>query len=634
MKASTKKRAAAATAALALIAGILTGTYAYWENSQHKTNELNGTQIHYEARLIEDYVEIDDWKVEDGEIKKEVGVANVGIAANGYGSVYARIQLKEYMEIGKSYVVETAERYMIDTEGFFITFATQALAEAAYPNHTVMYLTDKVTNTTGWFIQTKAHDPNGQYGKYVVTDAGFNAADPVIPGTVRASDDATNKHNVVANGTPPTRNGECDYPVHAWDGSVLETREYVEWTLNNPSVILMSAWDGTPTNKWIIDDTNNSGWVYWGQALQTQTQTEDFLKAVSLIKQPDGEFYYAIHVEMDAISLSELKDPNSDAWKDANQKVIDSILANAPSVIFTSAPATEVTVGGMVPPPATEVYPSTDPQTVTWSSSDTSIATVDPATGVVTGVKPGQVTIAATAQNGARAYYQIEVKANSVPALGVTINGTKPLSLIVGDERTLTATLNPANSTDTIAWSSSAPTIVSVNPTTGEIKALAAGTATITVTASSGVQDTVEITVTPQTLGVNQPADPNKGFVPYADLNDIDLSYTYVAAYDTVLASYVDFVQYGSIKLSEILSGADTSGVTVAADEVKFDGSFEIGKDKDGDDALIYKYAPTHQEWIDAMPDLPEFTTTVTLTQNGLSASIKLTMLYNHSIAW
>ncbi|MDR1553336.1 MAG: Ig-like domain-containing protein, partial [Prevotellaceae bacterium] len=66
-----------------------------------------------------------------------------------------------------------------------------------------------------------------------------------------------------------------------------------------------------------------------------------------------------------------------------------------------------------------------------------------------------------------------------VQAAGVTLNKTT-LTLIVGENETLTATVTPDNAADkTLTWTSSAPTVASV--TNGAVTALAAGSATITV---------------------------------------------------------------------------------------------------------------------------------------------------------
>jgi uncharacterized protein YjdB len=71
------------------------------------------------------------------------------------------------------------------------------------------------------------------------------------------------------------------------------------------------------------------------------------------------------------------------------------------------------------------------------------------------------------------------------------------LELAVGQTSTLVATVLPADAANkAVEWTSSAPTIVSVNPSTGLVTALAEGGATITAkTAEGGFEDTCTITV-------------------------------------------------------------------------------------------------------------------------------------------
>jgi hypothetical protein len=83
----------------------------------------------------------------------------------------------------------------------------------------------------------------------------------------------------------------------------------------------------------------------------------------------------------------------------------------------------------------------------------------------------------------------------TVSVSGVSLSSST-LSISVGSSNTLTATITPGNATDTtVSWSSSNETIATV--ANGKVTALAAGTATITVTTNDGsYKATCLITVT------------------------------------------------------------------------------------------------------------------------------------------
>ena len=323
-----KKRAAIIVAILALIATTMGGTYAYQDYQQHKSNELNGGSAKYEARLVEDFSEVDNWVVGDGPVVKKISVANLGTAPE-YGKVYVRIQLREYMEIGELAYQETAKRYMIDIDGEFIMFENESQAIAAtsavgpFAGHIYAELTDAVTGKSGYFIETKDRDPNGQMGKYVIT--GYAVGDPaaVIANGPQHKAASTNHHAFPSE--------ECDYAIHSWkQGAVLETRDYIEWQLNTGSIITLSEWldpagayKGAPVAKWVIDDRNDEGWVYWGSALEPDSVTELFMESVKLTRQPDGSFYYVIHTDMQAVSIDELITGGAD-WGEAGEAFIDN----------------------------------------------------------------------------------------------------------------------------------------------------------------------------------------------------------------------------------------------------------------------------------------------------------------------
>lgn len=118
-------------------------------------------------------------------------------------------------------------------------------------------------------------------------------------------------------------------------------------------------------------------------------------------------------------------------------------------------------------------------KTVTWTSSAQAIATVDD-NGKVKAIGEGTATITATC-GGQSATCTVEVVAEVIPVTEVTLDKTE-ITLEVGGEETLTATVKPDDATSkTVSWTSSEPTIATVDDN-GKVKAIADGTATITAT--------------------------------------------------------------------------------------------------------------------------------------------------------
>ncbi|MBO4547995.1 MAG: Ig domain-containing protein [Abditibacteriota bacterium] len=122
---------------------------------------------------------------------------------------------------------------------------------------------------------------------------------------------------------------------------------------------------------------------------------------------------------------------------------------------------------------------------VTWSSYDTSIATVD-ANGKVKGIAPGTTTIRAkTKDGGFTAKCKVTVKEPTVPVTGVTLNKTSA-SVAVGKTVTLTAAVAPSDATDkNVTWQSYDKAIATVDAN-GKVKGIAPGTTTIRVKTRDG----------------------------------------------------------------------------------------------------------------------------------------------------
>ena len=100
-----------------------------------------------------------------------------------------------------------------------------------------------------------------------------------------------------------------------------------------------------------------------------------------------------------------------------------------------------------------------------------------------------------TFENGK--YYAITVKMNPKKVSSISLNKTSA-NLLIGGTVTLSATnVSPSDAVDkTVTWSSNATSVATVDPTTGEVTAVAEGTATITATANDGSGKTATCSVT------------------------------------------------------------------------------------------------------------------------------------------
>ena len=132
-------------------------------------------------------------------------------------------------------------------------------------------------------------------------------------------------------------------------------------------------------------------------------------------------------------------------------------------------------------------------QELTWTSSDESIAKVDPITGQVTGRAKGTAKITVTTADGN--YTDSCIIEVIQLATGVTLSFSS-ISLDAGKNKTITATVSPTSATDrTVTWMSSNEKVAKVTGD-GTVKAISAGTATITATSADGAASaTCKVTV-------------------------------------------------------------------------------------------------------------------------------------------
>ena len=134
-------------------------------------------------------------------------------------------------------------------------------------------------------------------------------------------------------------------------------------------------------------------------------------------------------------------------------------------------------------------------KTVTWESSDPSIATVQ--NGVISGVGLGKTTITATTINGLTATCEVEVVVHEESISIVKKNGEDLTELSFYENKTVTVytAATPSNAYYTpVTWTSSNPSVATVNEN-GEITSIKGGTTTITATSLHGKTDSIVVNV-------------------------------------------------------------------------------------------------------------------------------------------
>ena len=170
----------------------------------------------------------------------------------------------------------------------------------------------------------------------------------------------------------------------------------------------------------------------------------------------------------------------------SNNIPITSVSLNKTSV--TLAPNQTETLQATILPSNT-----TASKTLTWTTSDSSVATVS-STGKITAKSTGTATITVKTSNGKTASCRVTVT-NNIPITSVSLNKTS-VTLIPNQTETLQATILPSNTTasKTLTWTTSNSSVATVS-STGKITAKSAGTATITVRTSNGKTASCRVTV-------------------------------------------------------------------------------------------------------------------------------------------
>lgn len=156
----------------------------------------------------------------------------------------------------------------------------------------------------------------------------------------------------------------------------------------------------------------------------------------------------------------------------------------------------------------TAVLTNGNAQDIVWSiENDQQIIRITPAsnkqTATITADKIGEAVVkvsytdkqSSTVVTDTSTIKVTDSSTPETPVEGVTIQNV-PASLEKGKTHLLTATVLPAEANQAVTWNSETPATASVNPTTGEVTALAAGQAVITATSVGEPKKTAQVTIT------------------------------------------------------------------------------------------------------------------------------------------
>ena len=262
-----------------------------------------------------------------------------------------------------------------------------------------------------------------------------------------------------------------------------------------------------------------------------------------------------------------------------NVTVIDSSIVSVTGVKL-SATVAELTIGNSKQLTAAISPTNATNKGVTWSSSNTNVASVS-SSGVVVAKGEGTATITVkTDDGGYTAACTIRVSKPSPSVVAVT--GVKlsaiGIELPVGGSKRLSATITPSNATNKgVTWSSDNTSVAAVNAS-GLISAKGEGTATVTVrTDDGGYTATCKITVVPVTAPEKVEISVSADSLKYKEttrVNVSELPVGYTVQYSSSDESIAKVDSNGNIKAV----GKGTATITVKV----IDPNGNVARDSSG----------------------------------------------------
>ena len=195
-----------------------------------------------------------------------------------------------------------------------------------------------------------------------------------------------------------------------------------------------------------------------------------------------------------------------------------------------------------------EILPATTTnKVVTWKSDNEAIAKVD-ANGVVTAIAVGETTITATTTDGSNLSASCKVTVIPTLASSITLDKTE-VSFKANETVTLTPTILPATTTNTVVVWTTTDEKVAIVDAEGVVTAIGVGEATITATTTDGsnLSASCAITVLPTPGDVN-----NDAVINVTDVMTV-ASYILGRTVDVFIFEAADITEDSKINITDIV---------------------------------------------------------------------------------
>lgn len=418
-------------------------------------------------------------------VEKKGSDYNIG----GQGtSVYQMIQ--KYVSIMQSGTANGQPLYMVYGKD---KGAVKYLGDAAsvYGDRGEMSTNAQGENRKWYIIPVKADSDEGYFGVKPTVTAKGKYWHPMFTGFPYSAYSA----------------GVKMYAVTKVDGDLAVIEEISGTVPSGTGVIVECANPLATDNRMNVGGTaspvsgNQLGGVYFDNSMKLHYNRTPYDKNTMRLLSSDANgnlVFVTGSIEFLPANESYLKVP---AGSPATLKVVtkaeyEAEVAKRPTSVSIT-PATLSLLPGENDNLTATVLPAQAVTTLTWSSSNTGVATVD-ASGKVSAVAPGSATITVTTGNGLKSSANVTVKA---VATGITLTPTT-LELLPGETSKISATVTPGDAVDkSVRWGTSNHLVATVSED-GVVTALKPGSATITGITATGINATCQVTVKEVATGI------------------------------------------------------------------------------------------------------------------------------------